>query len=161
MVRFAPSPTGFFHVGGRHARPSLTGSLPVSNGGQVHPAHRGHRSHPLRTGCPARSALEGLRWLGLATGTKGPEVGGAYGPYFSVGSRCPSTSEYARQALVDCRRWPIRCYCSAAASWRPGARRAKRAAGVQPMGYDRPLPPSDPGAASPSMRRRASAPSSA
>ena len=63
-VRFAPSPTGYLHVGG--ARTALFNWLYARrNGGDVRPAHRRHRHRALVAGDggghPRRHALAGAR----------------------------------------------------------------------------------------------------
>ncbi len=78
-VRFAPSPTGFFHIGG--ARTALFNWLYARHtGGQfilrIEDTDR-NRYHPDAL----QDLLDGLRWLGLDW-DEGPEVGGEYGPYF-------------------------------------------------------------------------------
>jgi glutamyl-tRNA synthetase len=78
-VRFAPSPTGYLHVGG--ARTALFNWLY---------ARRHHGTFVLRiedTDVERSSdemtsgIFEGLQWLGL-TWDEGPDVGGPHGPYF-------------------------------------------------------------------------------
>jgi glutamyl-tRNA synthetase len=78
-VRFAPSPTGYLHVGG--ARTALFNWLYARrNGGafilRIEDTDVERSSQDMVTGI-----LDGLRWLGL-TWDEGPEVGGAHAPYF-------------------------------------------------------------------------------
>ena len=78
-VRFAPSPTGFLHVGG--ARTALFNWLYARRHGgtfvlRIEDTDVERSSADMVTGI-----LEGLRWLGLDW-DEGPEVGGAHGPYF-------------------------------------------------------------------------------
>ena len=78
-VRFAPSPTGYLHIGG--ARTALFNYLYArQNGGtfvlRVEDTDR-ERSTPEATA----AILDGMRFLGLDW-DEGPEVGGDYGPYF-------------------------------------------------------------------------------
>jgi glutamyl-tRNA synthetase len=77
-VRFAPSPTGYLHVGG--ARTALYNWLFARHHGGVFILRIEDtdvdRSKPeLET-----AILESMRWLGL-TWDEGPEAGGAHGPY--------------------------------------------------------------------------------
>jgi glutamyl-tRNA synthetase len=78
-VRFAPSPTGYLHVGG--ARTALFNWLFArSQGGKL--ILRIEDTDEARNTPEAMAAiLDGMRWLGLDW-DEGPEVGGAFGPYF-------------------------------------------------------------------------------
>src|SRR6185503_6712395 len=83
-VRFAPSPTGFLHVGG--ARTALYNYLHARAAGGVF-VLRIEDTHAERsTEAPTRAILDSLRWLGLAW-DEGPGVGGKYGPYFQAERR--------------------------------------------------------------------------
>jgi len=105
-VRFAPSPTGYFHVGG--ARTCLFNWLFARrHGGQF--ILRIEDTDRTRYQEEALSdLLEGLRWLGLDW-DEGPEVGGPYGPYFQS-KRLHLYQEYA-QKLLDMG-YAYKCYCS-------------------------------------------------
>ncbi|MCB1227826.1 MAG: glutamate--tRNA ligase [Verrucomicrobiales bacterium] len=78
-VRFAPSPTGYLHVGG--ARTALFNWLYArKHGGKM--VLRIEDTDAARNTEAARSAiLDGLRWLGIDW-DEGPDVGGDVGPYF-------------------------------------------------------------------------------
>jgi len=78
-TRFAPSPTGYLHVGG--ARTALFNWLFARHhGGQF--VLRVEDTDEARNTDEARTAiLDGLRWLGIDW-DEGPEVGGDFGPYF-------------------------------------------------------------------------------
>jgi nondiscriminating glutamyl-tRNA synthetase len=78
-VRFAPSPTGYLHVGG--ARTALFNWLYARRHEgvfvlRIEDTDVERSSQDMVTGI-----LDGLRWLGL-TWDEGPEVGGAHAPYF-------------------------------------------------------------------------------
>lgn len=78
-TRFAPSPTGFLHIGG--VRTALFNWLLVRrHGGQfilrIDDTDKG-RNKPEAL----QPILDGFRWLGIAW-DEGPEVGGPHGPYF-------------------------------------------------------------------------------
>ena len=80
-VRFAPSPTGYLHVGG--ARTALFNWLLARR-------HRGTFVLRIEDTDLERSSVEmvegildGLRWLGLDW-DEGPHVGGPHGPYFQT-----------------------------------------------------------------------------
>jgi glutamyl-tRNA synthetase len=78
-VRFAPSPTGYLHVGG--ARTALFNWLYARRTGgsfilRIEDTDAERSSADMVTGI-----LDGLRWLGLDW-DEGPEVGGPHAPYF-------------------------------------------------------------------------------
>ena len=78
-VRFAPSPTGYLHVGG--ARTALFNWLFARRLGgtfvlRIEDTDMERSSTEMVTGI-----LDGLRWLGLDW-DEGPEVGGPHAPYF-------------------------------------------------------------------------------
>ncbi|MEZ0276834.1 MAG: glutamate--tRNA ligase family protein, partial [Roseimicrobium sp.] len=78
-VRFAPSPTGYLHVGG--ARTALFNWLLARKSGGTF-ILRIEDTDEARNTEPARQAIyDGLRWLGLDW-DEGPEKGGDTGPYF-------------------------------------------------------------------------------
>jgi nondiscriminating glutamyl-tRNA synthetase len=77
-VRFAPSPTGYLHIGG--ARTALFNWLVARHYGGTF-VLRLEDTDRERDVKGAREAIyEGLRWLGLDP-DEGPEQGGPYGPY--------------------------------------------------------------------------------
>jgi glutamyl-tRNA synthetase len=78
-VRFAPSPTGYLHVGG--ARTALFNWLYARRHGgafvlRIEDTDAERSSADMVTGI-----LDGLRWLGM-TWDEGPETGGPHAPYF-------------------------------------------------------------------------------
>jgi glutamyl-tRNA synthetase len=91
-VRFAPSPTGFLHVGG--ARTALYNYLHARVTGGVFVLRIEDTDTERSTEASTRAILDGLRWLGLAW-DEGPGVGGEHGPYFQAERR----PLYARAAL--------------------------------------------------------------
>jgi glutamyl-tRNA synthetase len=83
-TRFAPSPTGYLHVGG--ARTALFNWLFARKHGGVF-ILRVEDTDEARNTDEARQAIfDGMRWLGLDWG-EGPEMGGKHGPYFQSGRR--------------------------------------------------------------------------
>jgi glutamyl-tRNA synthetase len=95
-VRFAPSPTGFLHVGG--ARTALFNWLYARRHGgtfvlRIEDTDVERSSADMVTGI-----LDGLRWLGL-TWDEGPGVDGPHGPYFQ--SQRLDRYRAAAQRLVD------------------------------------------------------------
>jgi glutamyl-tRNA synthetase len=128
-VRFAPSPTGYLHVGG--ARTALFNWLFARqhNGAfilRIEDTDR-KRYEPEAVG----NILESLRWLGLEW-DEGPEVGGDYGPYYQS-QRLGIYQKYAQQ-LVDSGH-AYRCYCSPERL--DHIRDEQRRRGEPDVGYDR------------------------
>ena len=78
-VRFAPSPTGYLHVGG--ARTALFNWLFAKRYGGKFVLRIEDTDAARNTPEALAAILDGMRWLGL-TWDEGPEVGGDYGPYF-------------------------------------------------------------------------------
>lgn len=78
-VRFAPSPTGYLHVGG--GRTALFNWLFARRHGGVFVLRIEDTDKARNTEPAMRAIFDGLRWLGLDW-DEGPEVGGDYGPYF-------------------------------------------------------------------------------
>ena len=78
-VRFAPSPTGFPHVG--NMRTALFNWLFARHTGGKFIVRIEDTDVDRIVPGAVEAILEGLRWLGLDW-DEGPEVGGDYGPYF-------------------------------------------------------------------------------
>lgn len=78
-VRFAPSPTGFFHIGS--ARTALFNWLYARKTGGTFILRIEDTDKERNTEEALRVLLDGMRWLGLDW-DEGPEKGGDYGPYF-------------------------------------------------------------------------------
>src|SRR3954470_23032968 len=78
-VRFAPSPTGFLHIGG--ARTALFNWLYAKHAGGTFVLRVEDTDRARNTAEAAQAIYDGLRWLGL-NWDEGPEAGGDYGPYF-------------------------------------------------------------------------------
>ena len=106
-VRFAPSPTGYLHVGG--ARTALFNWLYARrhNGAfllRIEDTDVERSSADMVTGI-----LDGLRWLGLSW-DEGPDVGGPHAPYFQA--QRLDRYRLAARRLVD-EGHAYACYCSA------------------------------------------------
>jgi glutamyl-tRNA synthetase len=129
-VRFAPSPTGFFHVGG--ARTALYNWLFARAHDQGRFVLRIEDTDRTRYQPEAeRDLLESLRWLGLDW-DEGPEVGGEYGPYYQS-QRLDLYHAYADQLLAA--GYAYKCFCSAERL--STLREEQRARGSEHIGYDR------------------------
>jgi len=127
-VRFAPSPTGYLHVGG--ARTALFNYLFAKAQGGTFILRIEDTDAARSTDEAVTAILDSMRWLGL-TWDEGPEVGGDYGPYFQSQRR----EHYAKHAaeLREKGRAYL-CYCT---SEELEERRQKQLARGEPPRYDR------------------------
>jgi glutamyl-tRNA synthetase len=105
-LRFAPSPTGYLHIGG--VRTALYNWLWARKTGGVFVLRIEDTDQERSTPESVQVILDSMKWLGLRW-DEGPEVGGAHGPYTQM-ERLPIYAEFARK-LVDERR-AYRCYCT-------------------------------------------------
>jgi glutamyl-tRNA synthetase len=122
-VRFAPSPTGYLHVGG--ARTALFNWLFARRLGGALVLRIEDTDVERSSPEMVEGILDGLRWLGLDW-DEGPKVGGPYGPYF----QSERLDRYrAMAARLVAQGSAYYCYCTAEAL------KAKRDAGVEK--YDR------------------------
>jgi glutamyl-tRNA synthetase len=105
-LRFAPSPTGYLHIGG--ARTALFNWLWARRtGGQF--VLRIEDTDQERSTREAEAAIfDGMRWLGLDW-DEGPEVGGPHGPYFQT-ERLPIYREHADRLIREGKAYA--CYCT-------------------------------------------------
>ena len=78
-VRFAPSPTGYLHVGG--ARTALFNWLYARHTGGTFVLRVEDTDKARNTQEAVQVIFDGLRWLGMDW-DEGPDKGGDYGPYF-------------------------------------------------------------------------------
>lgn len=95
-VRFAPSPTGYLHIGG--ARTALYNYIFAKSVGGKYILRIEDTDTERSTKEFEESQLEDMKWIGL-THDEGPGVGGEYGPYHQI-ERIKIYQEYA-QKLVD------------------------------------------------------------
>lgn len=126
-VRFAPSPTGFLHVGG--ARTALYNHLFARGRGGVFVLRIEDTDAARSTDESVRAILDSLAWLGLAW-DEGPGVGGPHGPYFQSERR----GLYRDHAgALERAGHAYRCYCTPAEL---EAMREEQARQQAPPGYD-------------------------
>ncbi len=78
-VRFAPSPTGFLHIGG--ARTALFNWLFAHHHGGTFVLRIEDTDRARNTAEATAAIYDGLRWMGLEW-DEGPQANGDYGPYF-------------------------------------------------------------------------------
>jgi len=105
-VRFAPSPTGYLHVGG--ARTALFNWLHARQTGGTFILRIEDTDAERSSWEMVQGILDGLRWLGLDW-DEGPEVGGPHEPYFQS-QRLERYRELARELLSSGRAY--RCFCT-------------------------------------------------
>jgi glutamyl-tRNA synthetase len=127
-VRYAPSPTGDFHVGG--ARTALFNYLFARHHGgsfilRMEDTDQ-KRFNPEAVGW----LLRGLRYLGLDW-DEGPDIGGPYGPYTQT-ERLGLYTRHCAQLLEG--GFAYRCFCTPERL--EAASKAQQAKGLNP-GYDR------------------------
>ncbi len=96
-VRFAPSPTGYLHLGG--ARTALFNWLLARHHGGWFVLRIEDTDQTRQVADSLEKILADLRWLRLEW-DEGPEVGGQYGPYFQS-ERLDLYNRYCRQLLDD------------------------------------------------------------
>lgn len=105
-VRFAPSPSGYLHVGG--ARTALFNWLWARKLGGTF-VLRVEDSDQERSSIESvRAVLDALNWLGLDW-DEGPEKGGAHGPYFQSERR--ALYQEVCERLIELGA-AYRCYCT-------------------------------------------------
>jgi glutamyl-tRNA synthetase len=106
-VRFAPSPTGYLHVGG--ARTALFNWLYARHHGGIFVLRIEDTDVERSSADMVEGILEGLRWLGLDW-DEGPKIGGSYGPYFQS-ARLDRYRELADRLVAGGHAYY--CYCTA------------------------------------------------
>jgi glutamyl-tRNA synthetase len=127
-LRFAPSPTGYLHVGG--ARTALFNWLLARRRGGAFVLRIEDTDLERSSTEMVDGILEGMRWLGLDW-DEGPDVGGPHGPYFQA-ARADHHRKMAADLVAGGRAYY--CYCT------PEDLQAKRQAGEKTGGgwrYDR------------------------
>ena len=105
-VRFAPSPTGYLHVGG--ARTALFNWLFARRHGGTFVLRIEDTDTERSSWEMVAGIVEGLRWLGLDW-DEGPDVGGTHGPYFQS-QRLDKHRTVVDRLIAGGRAYP--CYCS-------------------------------------------------
>src|ERR1700730_931541 len=96
-VRFAPSPTGYLHIGG--VRTALFNWLWARKTGGSFVLRIEDTDQERSTDESRRIILDGLEGLGL-TWDEGPEVGGTHGPYSQM-ERLALYEEHAEKLIAS------------------------------------------------------------
>ncbi len=105
-VRFAPSPTGYLHVGG--ARTALFNWLWARRTGGTFILRIEDTDQGRSTKEAEAAIFDGLRWLGLDW-DEGPEIGGPHSPYFQM-QRLDLYESYAEKLISEGKAYA--CYCT-------------------------------------------------
>ncbi len=127
-VRFAPSPTGYLHIGG--ARTALFNWLYARHYKGTFVLRIEDTDQVRSTEEAVNVILEGMKWLGLDW-DEGPGKGGGYSPYYQM-QRLHLYQEYTEKLLKDKKAY--RCYCTREEL---AESRNKQARGSKPLKYDR------------------------
>src|SRR5688572_21396562 len=120
-VRFAPSPTGYLHVGG--ARTALFNWLYARRHSGVFILRIEDTDAERSSWDMVAGIVDGLRWLGLDW-DEGPDIGGPHAPYF----QSERLDKY-RQAAADLVTRGLAYYCLCTAETLQQKRHAAEAAG--------------------------------
>lgn len=105
-VRFAPSPTGYLHIGG--ARTALFNWLYARRTGGTFILRIEDTDQERSSEDSYRAILDSMRWLGL-TWDEGPEASGAHGPYRQT-ERVALYREFAERLIAEEKAY--RCVCT-------------------------------------------------
>jgi glutamyl-tRNA synthetase len=106
-VRFAPSPTGFLHIG--NARTALINFIMAAKNGAEYLLRIEDTDRERSTKESEISILRDLKWLGI-NWVEGPDIGGPCGPY-RQSERYDIYNEYAKRLIDEGKAYY--CYCSA------------------------------------------------
>jgi len=126
-VRFAPSPTGWLHVGG--ARTAYFNWLYARKHQGVFVLRIEDTDAERSSDASERGVLDDLRWLGLQW-DEGPDLGGPHGPY-RQSERLAIYREHAERLLAGGQAY--RCFCT---DTELDVRRAAALAAGRPPQYD-------------------------
>ena len=127
-VRFAPSPTGYLHIGG--ARTALFNWLFARHNGGEFILRIEDTDRKRYVEGAERAIIDGLHWMGIDW-DEGPDIGGPYGPY--VQSQRSELYQQWADWLVE-NDYAYKCYCT---SEELSEMRQEQMANKQPLGYDR------------------------
>jgi len=141
-VRFAPSPTGFLHIGG--ARTALFNWLWARQKHGVFVLRIEDTDQERSTEESVQAILDGMKWMGLDW-DEGPGVGGPHGPYFQM-QRLATYDRHAEALIAKGKAY--RCDCSREELDRLRAEAAKAKRGFKYPGTcrNKNLPRGTPGA---------------
>ncbi len=141
-VRFAPSPTGYLHIGG--ARTALFNWLWARQQKGVFVLRIEDTDRERSTQASVEAILDGMKWMGLDW-DEGPGVGGPHAPYFQT-QRLATYDGHAEELIAKGKAY--RCNCTKQELDRLRAEAAKEKRGFKYPGTcrDKNLPRGTPGA---------------
>lgn len=105
-VRFAPSPTGYLHIG--NARTAIINHLIAKKYNAEYVLRVEDTDMERSSKESEQSILDDLKWLGIEW-TEGPDKGGNYGPY-RQSERFDIYKEYTEKLLSE--KKAFKCYCT-------------------------------------------------
>ena len=127
-VRYAPSPTGFLHIGG--ARTALFNYLYAKHHGGTFVVRIEDTDIERNVEGGEASQLDNLRWLGIIP-DESIDIGGPYAPYRQM-ERLDIYKEHAEKMLAAGQAY--KCFCTSEEL--EASREAQKAAGVAAPTYD-------------------------
>ena len=107
-LRFAPSPTGYLHIGG--VRTALFNWLWARKTGGTFVLRIEDTDQERSTDASRQVIFDSMKWLGLDW-DEGPGKGGSFGPYTQM-ERLPIYKQRAEELIAS--RKAFRCYCTKA-----------------------------------------------
>jgi glutamyl-tRNA synthetase len=141
-VRFAPSPTGYLHIGG--ARTALFNWLWARQQGGKFILRIEDTDRERSTQASVQAILDGMRWLGLDW-DEGPEVGGPHAPYFQT-QRLATYAAHAEKLIAAGKAYRCDCSKETLDALRAIAQKEKRGFKYPGTCRDKHLPKGTPGA---------------
>jgi len=139
-VRFAPSPTGYLHIGG--ARTALFNWLHARRHGGTFVLRIEDTDRERSTEAATAAIFDAMRWLGLDW-DEGPEVGGPDAPYFQT-QRLAVYREHADRLMRERKAYACTCTREELDALRKKAEAEKRQFRYPGTCRDKPYDPSRP-----------------
>jgi glutamyl-tRNA synthetase len=139
-VRFAPSPTGYLHIGG--ARTALFNWLYARRHGGTFVLRIEDTDRERSTQAATDAIFDAMKWLGLDW-DEGPEVGGPHPPYFQT-QRTEIYREHAMKLVAERKAYACTCTKEELDALRKQAEAEKRQFRYPGTCRDKPYDPSKP-----------------
>jgi len=139
-VRFAPSPTGYLHIGG--ARTALFNWLYARRHGGTFVLRIEDTDRERSTQAATDAIFDAMKWLGLDW-DEGPEVGGPHPPYFQT-QRTEIYREHAMKLVAERKAYACTCTREELDGLRKQAEAEKRQFRYPGTCRDKPYDPSKP-----------------
>jgi glutamyl-tRNA synthetase len=141
-VRFAPSPTGYLHIGG--ARTALFNWLWARRTGGTFVLRIEDTDQARSTPESEQAIIDSMKWLGLDW-DEGPEIGGPHAPYFQM-QRLQTYDRHAEDLIARGKAYRCNCTKETLDALREQAQREKRGFKYPGTCRDKKLPRGTPGA---------------